>query len=183
VRLSQSQGLLLCVPAPSTLRVSRQRTLVRTLTAAPAVPRLICRGSFIEPRPEPGWRLRRSAQVEQSSDARSYHLAYVRWPACADGHAAPEVCTGSADKGGPACAICVENLACEIAALPRRDLIPALTEELVSEVGSAEIETYLKQPWATCLLRFCSVFTCWRVFLTFTCLHEPQEIVASIIEG
>ncbi len=34
-----------------------------------------CHGSFIQPRPEPGLCLRRLAQVEQSPDARSYHLA------------------------------------------------------------------------------------------------------------
>lgn len=44
---------------------------------------LTCRGSFIQPRPEPGLCLRRSAQGEQSPDARSFHLAQrggrLRW--------------------------------------------------------------------------------------------------------
>ncbi|CUH68728.1 hypothetical protein TG4357_03762 [Thalassovita gelatinovora] len=36
---------------------------------------LTCHWSFIQPRPVPGWCIRRSAQVEQSPDARSFHLA------------------------------------------------------------------------------------------------------------
>ena len=40
-----------------------------------AVLLLTCHGSFIQPRPEPGYCLRQLAQVEQSPDARSFHLA------------------------------------------------------------------------------------------------------------
>ena len=45
--------------------------------------RLTCHGSFIQPRPESKGCLRRLAQVEQSPDVRSFHLAQrggrLRW--------------------------------------------------------------------------------------------------------
>lgn len=37
-----------------------------------------CHRTFIQPPPEPGWCLRRLAQIEQSTDERSFFAA-VRW--------------------------------------------------------------------------------------------------------